>query len=410
MDKLYSEFSRGVVRNEYRTVMPVTDLNFNTTNNYTVFKLDHGDSFYHSRMLYHIQGDYVKSDGSNYTAKSTIKLVNNFAAFLWSRVELKKHNTLIDSIELPGITSTIKGLLTYKSSKKTVLPSSGFISKFEGGGKFEALGTLGHLGLGFFDHLRHPMFKGGFEITFTRASDNDALMHWKGSTAGATEPEDGKVVIKSFTLLIPLVEYSATAKIQLINGLERLSRANELVYNFYQWQCIEKKGVFGNTFTFDITNSYRNVYNPRFIIIGLHTNRGDDQQKDPSEFDSCSLKNATVRINGERYPQENQNINESELRYRIMFDQYTRFRLVNFGDEEPLVDPVEFKSKYPITVIDTHLHPENTDRSRSDIQVELDFTNAVASPTASSGTNAFVLVVSESHFMYDITSNIIRFI
>jgi hypothetical protein len=411
MEKVYSEFANGVVRSEYRAVMPVSELNFNSPNNYTVFKLDHGDMFYDSRILYHIQGEVLKkSDSSEYPANSTIKLIDNFVPFLFTRVELKKHNTTIDTVDLPGITSTVKGLLSYSDSMKNVFPSNGFTSKFEGGGKFEAVGTLGHLGLGFFDHLRHPMYKGGMEITFTRAEDNDALFHWKATTTGATEPEDGKVVIKSFILRVPLIEYTATSKIQLIAGIKQLSDKEKLEYAYYQWQCIDKKGVYGSSFNFDITNAYRNIYNPKFVIIVLQTNRSNNQKYNTSQFDSCNIKNVAVKINGDRYPQELQNLDITKGCYRLLYDQLLRYRMVNFGDTDTSLTPESFITNYPLMVIDTHLHPVNLDRSRSDIQVELDFTNTIAAPQTNSSTTAFVIVVSETRFLYDITRNNIKFL
>lgn len=408
MEGIYSQFIEGVVRSEYRTVNAVSDLNFNTPNNYTVFRLDHGDAFYDSRIMFHIQGEVVKKfDGSAFPKNSTIKLVDNFPAFLFSRIELKKHNTMIDSVDYPGITSCIKSLLMYTGN--STLSNCGFKSQYTGGGKFEAIGTLGHLGLGFFDHLRHPMYKGGFEITFTRSEDNDALYHWKGSGATDVEPDDGQVKITSFVLRVPLVDYITTSRIQLIAGLKDLSDKGRLAYNYFQWQCIEKKGVFGSSFNFDITNVYRSVYEPRFVIIALQTNRVNDQKKDPSGFDSCNIKNVAVKLNGERYPQELQNIHISESQWRILYNQYTRFRMVNYGDTDVMLSPERFINTYPIMVIDTHLHPQTTDRSRSDIQVELDFTNAIASPVANTGTTAYVVVVTEAHFMYDITRNAITF-
>lgn len=408
MEAIYTKFMGGVVRSEYRTVNAVSDLNFNTPNNYTVFRLDHGDAFYDSRIMFHIQGEVVKkSDGSAYPKNSTIKLVNNFPAFLFSRIELKKHNTIIDSVDNPGLTGYIKGMLMYTNT--TTLSNCGFVSQYSGGGKFEALGTLGHLGLGFFDHLQYPMYKGGFEITFTRSEDNDALYHWKGSEATDVEPEDGKVKITSFVLRVPLVEYSSTSRIQLIAGLKELSDKDRLSFRYYQWQCIEKKGVFGSSFNFDITNAYRSVNDPRFVIIGLQTNRSNDQKANPSVFDSCTIKNVTVKINGDRYPQELQNLNMADSKWRLLYDQYVRFRMVNFGDSDVMLNPENFQSNFPIMVIDTHLHPQSTDRSRSDIQVELDFINPVAPPAANSGTTAYVVVVAETNFKYDITRNTITF-
>lgn len=411
MEAIYSKFTDSMIRSEYRTVMPVTDLNFNTPNNYTVFKLDHGDSFYSSRMMFHIQGEYVKkATGDAYEAGSNIKLVDNFAAFLFSRIEVKKHNTLIDSIDMPGITSMIKGLLNYGEQDKNQLINCGFASRYKGGGKFEALGTLGHFGLGFFDRLRYPMYKGGFEITFTRAQDNDALYIWKGEAAGAVEPDEGKIVIQSFTLRVPLVEYEQTAKIQLIDGLKTLSDRGSLVYDFNQWQCIDKKGIFGSSFSFDITNVYRNVYNPRFVIIALQTNRSNNQKKNPSIFDHCNIKNVGVKINGDRYPSEMQNVDIANERCRILYDQYQRFRKIMFNDNNTIIDPTNFINLYPLFVIDAHLHPINTDRSRSDIQVEMDFNQAIQSPQGDSGTTAYVIVVSDAHFKYDITRNDIQFV
>lgn len=408
MEIVYNKFSDGVTRSEYRSVMPVSDLNFNTPNSYTLFKLDYGDTFYNSRIMYHIRGEVVKkSDGSAYPSSSTIKLVDNFVPFLFSRIELRKHNTTIECVEQPGITSTVKSLLTYGNSMKNTLSNNGFSSTFESGGRFEALGTLGHLGFGFFDHLRYPMYKGGFEITFTRAVDDDALYHWKGAASGATEPEDGKIVIKSFVLRVPLVEYTATSKIQLIDGLKHLSDKNQLVYNYYQWQCIDKKGVFGSSFSFDITNAFRNVYSPKFVMICLQTSRSNNQKKDPSRFDSCNIKSVAVKINGERYPHESQSLEITSGNWRLLYDQYLRFRLVRFGDSDVLLTPKEFIDKYPVMIMDTHLHPVNIDRSRSDVQIELEFTNAIASPQANEGTTAYVIVVSEAQFVYDITRNTI---
>jgi hypothetical protein len=410
MEALYERFSTGVVKSEYRAVMPISELNFNTPNNYTIFKLDHGDTFYDSAIQYHICGEVVKkSNGKAYDATATIALIDNFIPYLFTRIELKKHNTTIDVVDHPGITSTVKSILNYPQSMKPALQNCGFASRYSlGGGKFEAIGTLAHLGLGFFDHMRYPMYKGGFEIVFTRAEDNDALYHWKGIGDTATDPEDGKVKITSFVLRVPIVEYTSTSKIQLIDGLTKLSEKDELIYNYYQWQCIDKKGVFGSTYTFDITNVYRNVYNPRFVIMCLQTNRTNDQKKNPAQFDSENIKNFAVKINGQRYPQELQNAAILEGRWRVIYEQFMRYRKVNFDDSSMIVDPSEFISHYPLCVVDTHLHPMNTDRSRSDIQIEFDFTNAIASPSADSGTTAYVIVVSENAFAYDISRNIIK--
>jgi hypothetical protein len=44
---------------------------------------------------------------------------------------------------------------------------------------FEAIGKLSDLGLGFFNDITIPIYKGGFEITFTRNKDNKAIFPGK---------------------------------------------------------------------------------------------------------------------------------------------------------------------------------------------------------------------------------------
>lgn len=150
MNKLYNEFNSAIIRDEYRKVDPVSELNFNTPNNYIEFKLNEAESFYNARIQYHITGKLTKKDGTDYPANSTIKLVDNFASFLFSRIEVKKHNVQIDVVENPGITSTIKGLVKYSNNQRHTLSDSGFVSEFTGGGKFEGPGNAWTFGFRIF--------------------------------------------------------------------------------------------------------------------------------------------------------------------------------------------------------------------------------------------------------------------
>jgi hypothetical protein len=63
--------------------------------------------------------------------------------------------------------------------------------------QFEAVGRLGDIWvqLGFFNYITIPIYKGGFEITFPRNSDNNVLFRWKSLKADGTEtlPVEGKI-------------------------------------------------------------------------------------------------------------------------------------------------------------------------------------------------------------------------
>jgi hypothetical protein len=57
--------------------------------------------------------------------------------------------------------------------------NSGFKTTIHEGTNFETIGQLGHLGLGIFNYINIPIYKGGCKITFSRNSDNNVLHRWK---------------------------------------------------------------------------------------------------------------------------------------------------------------------------------------------------------------------------------------
>ena len=132
---------------------------------------------------------------------------------------------------------------------------------------------MGELGLGFFNDITVPIYKGGFEITYTRNSNNNALFRWKsikedGSEDPSTLPAEGKVTINTFYLRVPIIEYNSDAKTNLINDLFK----ENYVFQFKKWQCIQHMKVTGKSLTADITNIYRNIQNPIWTYVVFQTN------------------------------------------------------------------------------------------------------------------------------------------
>ena len=137
----------------------------------TTFKLDLEDHFISKNILYYIAGKIKPVDSTKpFDEKSNIRMANNFVAQLFHHTEVKKHNTVIDEIEFTGIASTIKGYVSYSGINEYngEAFNSGFKVPKNEGPNVEAVGKLGDLGLGFFNDINIPIYKGGFEITFTR--------------------------------------------------------------------------------------------------------------------------------------------------------------------------------------------------------------------------------------------------
>jgi len=98
-------------RRQFKNYYPTTgEFNLNTTGKRIDFNLDYGDLFAASGWEYSLNASLVNNDGTAFqptTGKNT-KLSDNFVPFLFSRIELKINNQIIDEVDYPGITSTIK--------------------------------------------------------------------------------------------------------------------------------------------------------------------------------------------------------------------------------------------------------------------------------------------------------------
>lgn len=413
--QLFGNFSSDIIRAEYRHVQPISKLNLNIPNKKTTFLIDFNDNFTTKSLQFSIKGEYKHSDdNAYYGAKANVKLVDNFVPNLFSYIDVKKHNNKIDEVDYPGMTSTIKQTVGVNSNDKGYLESSGFHSIFSGGGTFSVLGKLSDLGLGFFDDISMPIFKGGFEINFTRNTDDDALFRWKtvkadGTYDDATLPHAGKVVISDFYIRVPIMEYEDSRKILLIKSLEEISSKNEYTFNYKSFQCIQHKNVVGKTLNFDITNVYRNFNDPVCAMVVFQTNKSNDQLKNNSKFDHANVKNIYMEVNGKKYPEELTDLDFNNEDYLIAYDMFVAYgKIMQLNNRAPI--PLhDFCNERPIFVIDLSRKPPSITNSKSNIVLHVDFNKNISAPTATTeGTICYVVIVSYKSLNYDIIKNVLN--
>lgn len=394
---------KDIIRSEYKHYYPSSTQNFNSPNKRTEFSIDYGDGFSMSKYQYFISGTLKKADGTDYAADTKVKLVDNFVPYLFSRIEVKKHNYLIEEVEYPGVTSTVKSIVSYSNSESKALSNNGSVSLCNADkSTFYVCGNLSHLGLGFFEDVKIPIYKGGFVISFIRDTDANSIYRWKVRKQDGTIselPGEGKVIINEFVIRVPLVEFESLSKIRLVKELADL---RNIPFHFRSWQCIQKPSINGNTFTFDVTNIFRNIQNPTFVMVAFQTDAGS-QLQDASLFSSMNVKNIRVKINENIYPEEMENLNITDGNYALAFEMYKDFKNVYQNNNDMLYDCNNFINKKCVYVIDTSKRTDNISNSKSNIIINVDFS---ANPPE--GTNVYVLLVSHINLNYDILNNVVR--
>jgi len=406
MENIFAQNDHAIIREQDKVFYPISTSNLNSPNQKITFDIREEESFLNiKKAKFKISGQVLQADGTNYPKGSNVILIDNFPGFLFESISVKKHHKELDSIDNVGRASLIKGTISYSADLSGPTINNGFQSKFSGGGYFSAIGKLSNFCLGFFKDIEYPVYRGGFEISFLRCSDDDALFRDKNDQA--VLPGVGKIVIEQFQIRIPIVTYDDAYKYKLVNDLVSLSKRNEYMFRFKSWQCIEERNITGKKLQKDITNQYINIHNPLFAIVAFQTGRKNNQLTDPIEFSNCNLSNIWLEIGGMRYPEELLNLDFKKEDFDVAYDMLMSYKNVYNRVHRDLslmyITPEQFKKTRPFFVIDISRQPPQISGSKPTIVLHAHFNEDVPANTI-----CYICLVSGTEFFYDLINNTIR--
>lgn len=398
---------------------PATDRsknNIGVPNKTTDIYLNVGDGWMHSeRAELYINYKIIHKNGSDYSAyggKSNVKLIDNFVPYLFSSINVTKRGQNIFRLDYPGITSTVLQKSTFSTNELIPLDNAGISSNPKLQQKEdEVLYPLRLLG-GFFKDFKEITWEGDFTISFTWSSSmNDVLYRWAvkksdGSLDVTTLPGEGKIVIENFEINVPIVYYEPSYAIEFKSNLIKNPIST---ISFYDLQTFELTGIIGKkNFEIDITNYYHSLqYDmPYFVFVVFQTNRIDNQEKDSSEFDHCSLQNISLK-NGrnEQFPSELWNINPPST-YKKAYRSFTEFKRItnnNNKNVEIAISPFVYITRYPIYLINTYIRKNVDAAQKTSMKICATFHNAIPNNTI-----GYVIMYGKKSLTYDFQHSLIQ--
>lgn len=249
-----------------------------------------------------IEGRLVKTDATNKVVPATdTKFVNNGFTFLFSEIRYEVNTKYIDGNVKPGITTTMKNLLSLNMSESLKLKNSGYYPN-EGkidlvDGNFQASIPLKTL-LGWAETYNRVMLNVQQELILIRSNtDDNALI--------CTTNEKAKVEINKLVWMVPHIGPGLKEEVHLTKLIEQ-DKTIQVPYR--KWELYSQP-LFPNITKYAWpVKPFTALETPRFIIIGFQTDREGDLSKNTSHFDSCDLSEIRVFINNERFPYANLNV------------------------------------------------------------------------------------------------------
>lgn len=342
----------------------------------------------------YIKGSVLGKKVDDSAAK--VHLVNNAIPFLFDEIRYELSNVTIDKTKNPGITTTIKRLLSVRNEESTALKNSAWFGPGEtlelnkADGSFTFCVMLKHL-LNFAEDYRRVIVNSKQELILLRsATDTNAIY--------STEADTGKTTlnIESIFWRIPYVSVDDKSKLGL---MKLLSKDTPIHIPFRTMELVEYPTLpAAKNHSWTVKTSSQ-LEKPRFVILAFQTGRKNKLDKNMSEFDSCGLVNVKLYLNSQYFPYDN-----TRGDWAVFYDMFTRFQSSYYGQEPSTSVSLElFKSKCPLYVIDTNFQNETLLSGAVDIRIEFETADNV-----SSDTTAYCMLIYDQLIVYTPLTGMVR--
>ena len=350
-----------------------------------------------SRSSLRIVGQISKKDGS---PVARTWLTNNAIMFLFEKIAYKLNAVEIDCCRHVGLTTLMKGLVSFTNGQSNSLLNSGWM-KYEDesdnatntlineAGKFDVNIPLSMI-LGFAEDYKKIVVNAKHELILTRtSSDADAVLQ----TAASDVYEPFKIQIDKIEWLMPHLELSNELKVKMLRQLEH---NKPIAMSFRSWEMQEYPALPQSKEQVWTVKTSNQLEKPRFVIVGFQTNRRTNTNPS-SRFDACKLSFVKLSLNSKCYPYTDMNVSSENNHWSQWYDMYANFQCAYYGKEnsEPLLSRSQFKNYAPLTVIDCSKQSEYLKNATIDMKLKFS-----AGDNFPKNTAAYCLILHDTIVQY----------
>ncbi|XP_075214896.1 uncharacterized protein LOC142320802 [Lycorma delicatula] len=390
VDTANAVFDETITGKEFHTHYPYASTTFNNSDEIRI-PVQQQDVYTlpcESYLL--INGTYSDANGAS---DSTLKLCNNFGAFLFDEIRYEIAGQEVDRVRNVGITSTMKNALSLRNFEKDSIFMHGWSSDgvediqpvngvyIDGdSAKFKVLLPLKML-LGFFEDYNKILLNVKQELILLRAStNNNAVVVPAGKTF--------TFGITKITWKIPYVNVSDEKRLSL---LRLVDRDEPISMMFRKWNLYEYPTLPISKDVIWTVKTTTQVEKAHYVIIGFQTSRKGDATKRASNFDTISLNNIRLYLNSVYYPYEH--IQGDSIILYEMFKSFYR-SYYNRNSAAALITPSKYYAM-PLIFIDCSKQNDTLKTGAVDIKIEIQ-----TSTNIPDNTTAYCLMISDCIMQY----------
>lgn len=338
----------------------------------------------------------TSKDASGKVTSKDVSFSNNPFMFLFQDIRYELNGIEIDRTKNAGVTTTLKSYISMNEGESKVSALWGW--NLEGlknkDGRFSAVVPLSKV-LGFAEDYNKIIMNCKHELILNRSctSLNSVMLNDINDCVN--------INIQRIQWRVPHIKVSDHERLTLLKLLEK-DRAIQIA--FRNWDLYEYPLLPKTTKHSWSVKTTSQMEKPRYVILGLQSNKKNNKTKDCSVFDHCKLTNVKLFLNSQYYPYDSLNLNFNNDKFSILYEMYASFRQSYYNlPIEPLLDITNFKNKAPLFVIDCSRQNEKIKTGPVDVRIEIESSEDIPDITS-----AFCLIINDRLFEYKPLSNIVR--
>ena len=396
-------------------LFPFNPINGTQYNNAGIVQINienQAEYFLPSQSWLQIDGRLLHDNDGAYAVGDNVALINNAPMYCFSNIKYYLGGNEIESVNEPGQATTMMGLLKYErsspglsqcwtidTSDKAEDANTGWkkrkdymLSSTPTTGHFSFAISLAHI-FGFTEDYDKAVFGLRHSLQLNRkVSSNDGIFRANGVAVG-------KIKITRVTWWMPRILPSTLEGFELT---KLLGKNITLQVGFRGRECDVvglPVGSTSHTWNLGVKNE-----RPRFIIVGLQTAKGDNQEHNPALFDHCRVSRMKVLLNSVEYPAIDYQTDFLKNEYAGYYKAMNDFKQSFYGVEKMIsdcsIDADDFKNLFPLFVFDVSRQIDKLKDSVVDVSVRMEF--GVAIPA---DTSAFALTISDRKLKFQSSGN-----
>ena len=390
-------FDDTIASREYHTYLPYASTSYNNDDEIRIPIFNQDSYTVPSESFLLLEGNILRTPPAASLDNNTRIVVNGFA-HLFSDIRYELNGIVIDQTKNPGIATSMKLWCSIPYEKSQLHGADGWNNDkvlVRDSGKFQVEIPLKHL-LGFAEDYKKIILNIKQELVLFRAHTDRNV--W---VAGPADKNRLSMNLTKVAWRIPHITVSDVARVELLKILEK---DPWIEMGFMNWELHEYPLLPTTTSHTWTVKSSTKLETPRFILLAFQTGRKNDDDKNASKFDHCTISSMKLYLNGIQFPYDNIAADFSNNRYVRLYHMFSYFAQAYYNrDQGSVISYDNFKAICPIVAIDCSNQNEVLKSGAVDVRIEWETKDDVAADTT-----AYCLILHDRVVRYRPLSSLVH--